>query len=60
MPFPAALGLSGLLVAAVSHSCLVLFQKGDSQFAFSFSSAMVHPVYRFRLLFFRACTVIPG
>lgn len=31
IPFPAATGLSGLLTAAVFHSCLVLFQKGDSQ-----------------------------
>lgn len=31
MAFPAATGLSGLLMAAVSYSCLVLFQKGDSQ-----------------------------
>lgn len=31
MPFPAATGLSGVLMAAASHSCLVLFQKGDRQ-----------------------------
>lgn len=31
IPFPAATGLSGLLMAAVFHSCLVLFRKGDSQ-----------------------------
>lgn len=31
MPFPAATGLWGLLLAAVSHSRLILFQKGDSQ-----------------------------
>lgn len=31
MPFPAATGPWGLLLAAVPHSRLVLFQKGDSQ-----------------------------
>lgn len=58
MPFPAAVGLLGSWQRSLT--CVLFFFRKEAirYFAFSFLSSMIHPVHRFRFLFFRACSVI--